>query len=97
MYNVFSAHLVVEKRSGDSQPPIDGHQDHHTTGAQVEGHPQLFLPAQPHAIFDYRPRACDDGHDRHAGQRQAIDGGQATQQENVSPICVVVRDPAHDE
>lgn len=33
-----NTYRMIEKRTCDSQPPFNGHQENHATGAQVEEH-----------------------------------------------------------
>jgi len=76
-------HLLVKKRFGERQPPLDGHHDGHAPGAQPEEPPQDAEPARPHVLLGARPV---DGHehlDQHAGERDAIVGGQAPQHESM--------------
>lgn len=81
-----SAHLVVKKRSGYGQPPVDGHYDGHATGAHAEETPQNYLPAHPYVLGDLWPRGLKDEPKQHAGECHEILNGQATQQELVPPV-----------
>lgn len=83
-------YLLVKKRFGERQPPFDGHDHGHATGAQPEEPPQDADPAYPHAPVRLgEVNAGVHEHER-AGERDAIVGGQTAQHE---PVFLVAAGP----
>jgi len=76
-------HLLVKERFGERQPAFDGHHDGHAPGAQSEEPPQDADPARPNVVPGARPADTHEHLDQHAGEGDAIVGGQAPQHEPV--------------
>jgi len=81
---------LVKKRFGERQPAFDGHHDGHAPGAQPEEPPQDADPARPHVVPGARPADAHEHLDQHAGEGDAIVGGQAPQHE---PVLLVAARP----
>jgi len=74
---------LVKKRFGERQPPFDGHHYGHAPGTQSEEPPQDADPARPHVVPGARPADTHEHLDQHAGEGDAIVGGQTSQHETV--------------